>query len=782
MSFQVLAGPHRLIAIIVWLCVVAIATALVARARYAADLTAFLPRSPTPAQQLLVDQLRDGVVSRLILVGIEGAQPNELATLSKALRERLRTDAQFVAVHNGEPEPLDADRKYLFEHRYLLSDSVDAAFFESSSLRQKLAESLDQLASSGGLLSKDLVRSDPTGEMMRLIDRFTGRSQPRSIAGVWFSQDQSTAMAVLQTRAAGFDIDAQESAIGAIRAAFADAKQSANIANAKLILTGPGVFSVSTRATIKGDAIRFSTIATVLVTVLLLAMFRSPRVLALGLMPLITGALCGIAAVSLAFGQVHGITLGFGATLIGEAVDYAIYLFMQTEKTKGAAHTLSRIWPTLRLGVLTSIVGFSAMLLSGFPGLSQLGLFSMTGLIAAVLVTRYVLPGLMPRDFEVAERTTLTRFIVRMFRALARLRWIIVAISIASIALLWRTDPLWSDQLASLSPVPMADQMTDERLRREVGASDVRHLVVVRGASLDDVLAKCERIETALSAGIAKGALASYDSPSRYLPSARSQRKRQQSIPERNIMESRLSSAVDGLPFRANAFAPFIDDLEKTRRAPTIDRAALDGTQIALKFDSLTLHRRDEWFGMMPLSGVTDIQAVADATQSLQDANIVLLDTKLESDQLYASYRHEAAWLSAAGAIAIGILLLASMRSIKRLVAICFPLGAAVAVTLGALVLIGHTLSIFHLVGILLVVAVGSNYALFFDAAAVASVENDRIALSLALANLTTVLGFGLLGLSSVPVLAAIGATVGIGAFLSLIFAAALARVRPSEV
>jgi len=46
----------------------------------------------------------------------------------------------------------------------------------------------------------------------------------------------------------------------------------------------------------------------------------------------LSGALAGVAAVSLGFGVVHGITLGFGTALIGEAVDYSIYLFMQSEQ------------------------------------------------------------------------------------------------------------------------------------------------------------------------------------------------------------------------------------------------------------------------------------------------------------------------------------------------------------------------------------------------------------------------------------------------------------------
>ncbi len=70
----------------------------------------------------------------------------------------------------------------------------------------------------------------------------------------------------------------------------------------------------------------------------------------------------------------------------------------------------------------------------------------------------------------------------------------------------------------------------------------------------------------------------------------------------------------------------------------------------------------------------------------------------------------------------------------------------------------------------LLIVAVGSNYALFF-AGADGPPDPDTLA-SMGVANLTTAIGFGTLGLSQVPMLHAIGVTVGPGAILALLLAA----------
>jgi predicted exporter len=103
------------------------------------------------------------------------------------------------------------------------------------------------------------------------------------------------------------------------------------------------------------------------------------------------------------------------------------------------------------------------------------------------------------------------------------------------------------------------------------------------------------------------------------------------------------------------------------------------------------------------------------------------------------------------------------------------------------LALFGQQLIILHLIGLLLIVAIGSNYALFFNPAFNSSLTysaqgiSPRTYTSLLFANVATVLGFGLLALSSVPVLQAMGVTVAPGVVLALIFSAIFARSNVSR-
>ena len=81
-----------------WVVLVAVAAFVVVRARYTTDLSAFLPRSPTATQRLLVDQLRDGLASRLIIVALEGADSQTRARVSVAMANRLRSDWHGVRI------------------------------------------------------------------------------------------------------------------------------------------------------------------------------------------------------------------------------------------------------------------------------------------------------------------------------------------------------------------------------------------------------------------------------------------------------------------------------------------------------------------------------------------------------------------------------------------------------------------------------------------------------------------------------------------------------------
>ena len=804
-------------AVLLWLVFLLACAVVISRTTFTADLSAFLPRSPSAGQRVLVDQLRDGLVSRLILVGIEGGDPAARATLSRTMAAALRGDVQFASVNNGEPVSEARDQQFIYAHRYVLSPAVTPQRFSADGLHQALGDSLDLLGSSAGMFSKDLLPHDPTGEVATLVNRLDSGAQPSSQDGVWASRDGKRAVLVVQTAGAGSDTDAQARAMAAVQHAFDTATRALpNPASYHLLMTGPGVFSVETRDNIKHDVARLSAVSLVLIIALLLVVYRSPLTLVLGLLPVLSGVAAGLAAVSLAFGTVHGITLGFGTTLIGEAVDYSIYLFVQSSRTqtRGTAASaassssvrgdaalrewIATYWPTIRLGVLTSICGFASMLFSGFPGLVQLGLYSIAGLTSAALVTRFVLPHLRGARFAIRDVAPLGARLARITAAAPRLRWPLVALLVVSIAALaFHREHVWSHQLSALSPVSRQSLALDESLRADVGAPDVRYLVVISGASQEAVLEGAEKVSTQLQPLVDKGVLAGYESPALYLPSVAAQRGRLASLPPADVLTARMREAVanQSINVKPEAFAPFIADVQTARQQPLLQRADLHGTSMALAVDALLTERAGRWSAMLSLrapdsshnaahSGTADepsldADTIRDAVANAQVPDALFVDMKAEADRLYINYVREDIHLSLAGLGAIVVLLLIALRSPQAVVRTLAPLIAAVLVVCAGLALAGEQLTILHLIGMLLIVAVGSNYALFFNkpnhrSNGVPSIEPQTL-VSLLIANLATVAGFGLLAMAHVPLLKAFGLTVGPGAILALLFSAILA-------
>lgn len=765
----------RRLALGIWLLVLIACAVVIARTPIRTNMSAFLPHSESMAQQALTDQATHGAASHIILIALEAAPQQALAVVSKSMAADLRKHAAFVEVANGGKGSFAGVRRFVSKNRYRLSPDVTPQQFTVAGLHDALENDLGLLSSNLGEMVQSTLPSDPTGQLMTLMGRLANRTAPQKHGGVWFSGDGSQALMVAHTRAAGFNIDGQQHALALIRTAFDHAKAGVQAAqSARLLTTGSGVFAVHTRDITKRQVTRLSILATAGAVFFLLFAYRSPRVLLLGLLPVISGAITAIAAVSLDFGFVHGVTLGFGVTLIGESIDYAIYLFTQTARGGTARETLARIWPTLRLGALTSIVGFSAMLFSRFVGFAQLGLFSIVGIITAASVTRFVLPHLVPRNFYASGANTLARPLLALMRYRRQMRLLVGALVLAAIGLLvTHQGGFWDPHLTDLSPIPAAQQQLNTKLQHELGMSGHRYFVVFRAPGEQAALQESETLAAALHKQVAKHRLGGFSVPSEILPSHKTQKERLAAIPDSATLHARFEKAAAGLPFREGAFKPFFHDAEAAKQAPLLNRSDLPPA-LSLQLQSMLEHRHGTWTVVAPLSGVHDPAGIAASVRSAGPKGAQFVDIKTETHHLLETFQQEATDLAVIGSLAILAVLIIGLRSPRRVLRVVAPLAAAVTVTAAMLTLGGGKLSIFMVVGFLLIVALGSNYCLFFERSEPDAETQRRSVASIVLANLCTVSAYGLMASSSIPVLHDIGMTVALGAFLSLIFAATI--------
>ncbi|MCC4617361.1 MMPL family transporter [Xanthomonas campestris pv. asclepiadis] len=767
MAFKLTAN-RRIGLALLWLALLAVAGFWLSETlRVTGDLRKFMPAPRTPAQKLLIEELGEGPGSRLLLMALSNSDPATLAVQSQALQQALAAQPElFELVGNGGNAGLDAIPERLLPYRYLLSDSFDTAPLDAHTLQAALQSRVQDLGSPAAAMVEPLLPRDPTLEVLHLAETLQPAAAPQTRNAVWFDRAGTSALLIVQTRAAGFDPTGQQLAYDAVQAAFAKVSQGTST---QLVLTGPGAFAVEITARTQGEAQWIGTLDTVGLVLLLLVAYRSWKIPVLGVLPLASAGLAGLAAVALLFDGVHGITVAFGFTLIGVVQDYPIHLFSHQHPGLDPRANARHLWPTLATGVVSTCIAYVTFLFSGVDGLRQLAVFTIAGLATAAITTRWLLPALIdpaPRDYADS------RILAALWRGIARLprpRISLAVIALIGIAVIaFAPGQFWQNDLSKLTPVPPKALAQDTHLRQELGAPDVRYVLALPAASDEAALQASEQLRPRLDALVRDGALTGYDMAARYLPSAKTQRARQAALPDAAQARVLTERAVAATPFRSDAFAPFLQDLDVAKRAAPVLPKDLAGSPLATSVGGLLLGRGDRSTALVSLTGLRDPSVVAAAVQG---SGAQLLDLKDASESLVAAYRGRVL-----GALGLAALLLAAtvaiaLRAPRRIVRVLLPMALTTVLILAILRGMGVELNLFHLIALILAAGLGLDYALFFDHAGDDHADQLRTLHALIVCSLMTLLVFALLAASSIPVLRAIGSTVALGVLFNFILA-----------
>ena len=181
------------------------------------------------------------------------------------------------------------------------------------------------------------------------------------------------------------------------------------------------------------------------------------------------------------------------------------------------------------------------------------------------------------------------------------------------------------------------------------------------------------------------------------------------------------------------------------------------------------------WVALVPVSGVRDAAALDATLRKSAESDVQLLDLKQEADALVAGYRAEALRLLAIGLACIALLVYAGLRSLPATARILAPVLAASLLVVATFAVAGVQMTLFHLVALLLVVGVGTNYALFFNRPQHDQDDHALMLLSLGVASVATLISALALATSGTPVLRAIGLTAAVGTVYALALSAMLA-------
>lgn len=766
---------QRLAILAGWLAVLLLLGAYVQRALIvSSDLRLFLPEPRNAQQALLLDEIGQGPASSLLIVSVSDAPAGVLAGITTAMASALRDDPAFRVVSNGN-EDESRIPEALLPYRYLLSGSFDERPLDAERLQQELRNRLMDLASPAAPLLEPWIARDPTLEVAGLARSWQPETEPRRIDGAWFTADGRTALLLAQTTGGGFDPGSQRVAMQALRSSFDRARGGSG---AQMTITGAGAYSVMMEERTRAEATVIGIVDTLAMLALLVLAYRSGTAVALGTLPLLSGGIAGLAAVGAVYGAVHGITLAFGFTLIGVAQDYPIHLLSHHRRDTPPLATARAIWPTLATGVAGTCIAYLAFLFSGVNGLAQLAVFAIAGLAVASITTRLLLPTLMDED---APDRADTPGLARLWDALASLprpRWLAPALAIGCVGvLLAARGPMWEDDLGALTPVPRSLLELDARLRGELGAPDMRYLMVIVAPTAESALSRSEALAPRLADLVQQGKISGYDQPARYLPSVATQQRRQAALPDDAALRADLEVATAGTPFRPGTFDKFISEVDAARRLPALTPGMLAGTPLEAPVGALLRPSGDHWIALVTLRGVRDpaaLESVADSESA------VLLDLKTASEDLVVAQRERIlASLGLAGVLLV-VVVWTALRSGARMLRVLQPVALSTLLVLAALHAGGSAISLFGLIALVLAAGLGLDYALFFEHASGDRREQLRTLHAVIVCSISTFVVFAVLAASSLPVLRSIGVTVTLGVVANFLLALLLTRPAPT--
>jgi predicted exporter len=716
-------------------------------------LDAFLPVPADTEQALVVDQIGAGPGGRLILAAVEGGELDDLIEFSSQLAERWRELDGVERVDNGEFELDPETETLLMQTRFLLVDDIDQRV-SSEAIRASLDDRLAELAMAGRQIER-LVRRDPLGLLPELAETLTVADAAENLDGVWLDEAGERALLVVVSAWPPFAIAEQTELVASLKAGFEELDRDAQW---HLALGGAPVIAVDSASRSRSNAIALSIVGSAFLLLVLSWAWRSPVRVIAGALPLAAGVVCGTVVTALVFEQVHGLTLAFGFTLLGVALDYPIHLFGHGAGAR-LDESARRIRTPLLLGAASTLIAYLAIWASTSPGLAQLGAFSAAGLAGAALTT-LLLPALGVK----ASSTSPTHPGWSL-----HLPWLPIVLALIALAVFIGLGPQrWSADLTRLSPVNLELMDQDRKLRQAIRASDVRHLLVLHAEDLETLLQQAEATGEVLAMARDQDILGGWQSPADFVPSRQRQQQRREAWPDADTLAERLEQA--GSRFRADAFAAFLDDRKGLDDLAPIEPDTWRGSVLELRVDGQLSPTEDGWRAIIVPSALTDTDAL-EALLSEHQAPARLVDLRASSEAMVAAYRQDAGRSLAIALGLIVVVLLIRLRTIGLTVRVLIPPLAAVMCTAAGFALFDQGLTIVHLVGLLLAAGIGLDFALFSSTLAGDARSRARTNQAVSLCALSSGGVFLILGQSDIGLLRMLGLTVATGILLAWLFA-----------
>ena len=733
--------------------------------RIESDLNAFFTAGDNEDSKLLSGLLQSGELSRRYLLVVEQANiPNEAHSTSldafsaKLVLQLARIEGveQVWPANQPPREWIDAVGSYAPYHARLFSLNPmedGRELFDPAALSYR-AEGLKQalLSPQGGFV-KAVAKQDP------LLLSLNGFKDLKNQFDHQAELDGGGAL-ILQSRPAALDSDAHSRLQAAIRTSFDSLNQSSG-GLFRLSMAGVPVFSAAAHGEISQDVALVSAVSGVAVAAVFLLLFRSFSALHWVMMVQIASFVVGALVTALVFGTVHSLTLALGGSLIGICTDYPIHVMVHCAKHRNSPLDAARLlWPSLVLGGLTTVIGYAALGLTGFPGFEQIAIFALASITASLGLTRWVLPALLAHSsLHVAHLPGIAAWVDFCARRRTLLLGLLaVCVVLAGLAL---PQTRWMNDMQKLALNMDRLKQQDEAVRSHFAGIEPGRFVLVQADDLETALRRSEAAERRLKQLKQAGILTEYHGLFPWLVSQELQddnaRVYAQALTP-NFQEAwraalvKAGLSVDKL---GQLSPPAAQALEPKAVLASPVRHILSGQMIkGQKGVALTL-----WLGGH------DPQKLAEGLAGL--AGTRYFSQKDQLDRLASLYRDRSLVMLALGIVVMGLFIWLQQRNIAKVLLTLLPTLASILFIFAIWALIKEEVSFLHIIGLLLSVSLCVDYGIFFMDNR--GRDSDITYHALASSTLTTLASFGALGLGKTPTLPILALSVSLGVTLGFL-------------
>lgn len=668
---------------------------------------------------------------------------NPISGPARINQQRLLTELREVL-----PLLLDADDLARLEQR--LSDEGVAAV---------LVEHVAELVQLQGIFVKQRISQDPFSLYRPALQKLLALNPLPEVqleGGQFVSHDGRSRLILADTPIAITD------AVGGkeLLEAFSHARRQLPPEISADLISGHA-YTLANAEVIKADMGKLLLVSGGGLLLLFILMIGKLRAVPVLLLPLCSMAVA-LLVVSWRFDQVSGITIGFGAVLLGITIDFALHVyFALAGRPDGRAELLRLVARPVLFGGLTTLAAFTVLAFSDLPGQRQLGLFAGAGIVAAVLLALLVLPHFVPRTTgQKVARLNGQRPLMVRFPWLRR-SVILIWAGVCGAALLSLPQLSLNGELRQLSYLPEQLQRAEDQLGEVWGDVRGRALIFVSGADLETALLRNEQVWQALQQQDLDADAVSL-APVLFADQTRQQRIEawqhfwQQ---HQGATAEKLGRVGAGYGFSAQAFEPFFAQLDRTPLA--LDQQTL--TDWGLGELVKTLLQEDE-------GGYRLMTLVPDRPESmsrLQAEGVLPEGTVLVSQSVFGRQLAQAIgadfyrFMGFAG-VAVVVLLGLLFRRLKEVVLALLPAATGLVVMLGSMVWLGLELNLFNVIASLLIIGLGVDYGIFMVCHG-QSKEDLASVRAVLVSGLSTLIGFGALTLAQHPALFSIGLTLLLG-------------------